>query len=125
MALFFSAMIFKNSTSLFLNTSRTLSISSVQKGRLPDSFWRKKRVLNNGYGIIADTPEWSFLDGHPAPPGNRATQRKAIQRQICKRIIQLLNEIDKAKKTAVNRKRLTIQRSAEKRAKRFKARHNS
>ena len=119
-------LILKHSAVLYINASRTLTLSAVRSGKLPESFWQKKRKLNNSYGVLADTPDWSFLDGRPAPPGALATQRKAIQRQICERIILLLGEIEKAKKTVVNRKRLTIQRTAERRAaKRFEAKHES
>ena len=105
-----------------VSVSRSLSTSTVHYGRLPESFWRKKRKLNNAYGALADTPDWSFLDGRPAPPGTLATQRKAIQRQVCERIITLLAEIERAKKAVVNKKRLTIQRTAERRSKRFESR---
>ena len=113
------------SANIHLNALKTISTSTVHHGKLPPSFWRRKRNLNNGYGPLADTPDWSFLDGRPAPPGTLATQRKAIQRQICERIILLLSEIAEAKTKVVNKKRLTIQRTAERRAKRFEARCNS
>ena len=105
--------------SIKLCSVRTLSTSMCFCGKFPAVFWVKKRMKNVAYGEMADTPDWSFLDGRPAPPGFRATQRKAIQRQICERIIQLNAEINSAKRQINNKKQLRIKYMTERQRNRF------
>lgn len=70
----------------------------------PEFVPKKKRRLNNTQGVFSDLPDWSFINGKPGPPTNKQTERKAIQRQICERIIMLSNEINKAEKLIDNNK---------------------
>ena len=115
-----SGLIVKNSKAFQIFFARTLSISSVYYGKHPKSFFIKKRQRNNNYGVIADTPDWSFLDGRPAPPGSRALERKNIQRQICEQIIRLNAEIENSKRLADKRRDSILKRVSARNASRFK-----
>ena len=102
----FSSFLIKSSVNLgFVRTNNKLAKDLMfHKHVAPEYVPKKERVLNYCYGIFADVPDWSYVDGSPAPPANRPTERKAIQRQICERIIFLMNEIENAEKYIDNNK---------------------
>lgn len=56
-------------------------------------------------GSFKDIPEWSYLDGKPAPPGMAKTRRRESQKQICLRIMELNNEIENIISKTTRKKR--------------------
>lgn len=59
--------------------------------------WRKEKGLPmnpNAYGVLTDTPDYTFLDGRPTPIGVNQKQRMIKQKEILDKIIQLNSEID-------------------------------
>lgn len=64
--------------------------------------WRKERGLPldpYSYGVLTDTPDYSYLDGRSTPYGVGQRRRQAEQKQLAQQIIELTKEID----FAVNR----------------------
>lgn len=59
--------------------------------------WRQARGLplnpNTG-GVLAESPDYSFLDGRPTPYGSRQKRRILQQRELAKQIISFTSEID-------------------------------
>ncbi|XP_075716809.1 large ribosomal subunit protein mL52 [Rhinoderma darwinii] len=50
------------------------------------------------YGPLTDLPDWSFVDGRPAPPWKGQTRRKEENKELASRIVMLSNEIDQGMK---------------------------
>jgi len=113
-----SASVLLKARSLLPRTTipaRCLQLSSCQNGKLTKEDHMKmldaRRIKpKNSHGPLINTPDWSYLDGRPAPPGARAVQRREIQKQICQRIIDLNRDIDKATKRVGRMK--TLKRNA-------------
>ncbi|XP_076811805.1 large ribosomal subunit protein mL52-like [Clavelina lepadiformis] len=101
---------------------RTISTTQLCFGRLKKGDLKKERGLNKGYGPMVDTPDWSYADGRPAPPGVRATARREIQKQICRRIIELNSDINRATNKVSSRKRLFVKHVGMYKENRFKER---
>eukprot|EP00053_Salpingoeca_punica_P012371 m.110894 g.110894 ORF g.110894 m.110894 type:complete len:101 (-) comp15932_c0_seq3:137-439(-) len=63
---------------------------------------QKYRVMNgkarsgNEYGTLTDTPDWSYLDGRPAPSSLRQLKRSEKQQFVQLRMAQLLQEVNNA-----------------------------
>ena len=105
-------------------SSQYFHLSCCQSGKLTRDDTQKmvdnKRMKpKNSYGPLIDAPDWSYLDGRPAPPGSRATRRKEIQKQICERIIDLNKDIDYATQRTQRMKSLRTIRMAQRRKQRF------
>ena len=73
---------------------------------------RKQYVNFQKRGDFKDIPEWSFLDGRPAPPGMAKTRRREAQKQICLRIIELNREIERVTTKTTRRQRKLNQYAA-------------
>ncbi|XP_078336771.1 large ribosomal subunit protein mL52-like [Crassostrea virginica] len=86
--------------------------SDVSKGF--GAKWRLengKAIDNTAYGPLIDLPDFSYLDGRPAPLTKRQVERMEEKKQISKRVYKLLGEINYAKE---RHRRLTEEKQAEK-----------
>ncbi|KAM4049122.1 large ribosomal subunit protein mL52 [Anomaloglossus baeobatrachus] len=59
--------------------------------------WRIKHGFarsGSEYGPLTDLPDWSFVDGRPAPLWKGQNRRKEENKELASHIIMLSNEID-------------------------------
>ncbi|XP_018336536.1 39S ribosomal protein L52, mitochondrial [Agrilus planipennis] len=69
----------------------------ISRTTLLDQKWRQAKGLPlnpNAYGVLTDSPDYSFLDGRPTPYGVRQTKRLIKQKEIAESIIMLSSEVD-------------------------------
>ena len=62
-----------------------------------DQRWRRKKGLPmnpNAYGVLTDTPDYTFMDGRPTPLGVKQGIRLKERQEQAKKIIALSGEID-------------------------------
>ncbi|XP_067389202.1 large ribosomal subunit protein mL52 [Emydura macquarii macquarii] len=60
--------------------------------------WREQQGLapsSGGYGPLRDLPDWSFVDGRPAPPWKGQTRRRQEDEAFARRVAQLAGEMER------------------------------
>ncbi|XP_025049325.1 39S ribosomal protein L52, mitochondrial [Alligator sinensis] len=62
--------------------------------------WRKRQGFapsSAGYGPLRDLPDWSFVDGRPAPPWKGQLRRQQENEDFARRVVRLSTELSQAK----------------------------
>ncbi|XP_042638295.1 39S ribosomal protein L52, mitochondrial [Orycteropus afer afer] len=61
------------------------------------SRWRLQQGMAaspSGYGPLTELPDWSYADGHPAPPMKGQLRRKAQREDFARRVVLLSQEME-------------------------------
>lgn len=73
------------------------AVAAGQKWRLRQG----KARSGNEYGPLTDLPDWSYVDGRPAPATKGQQRRAQRQRVLNERILRLMREMDDAKDASI------------------------
>lgn len=74
-----------------------LRFISTTSTKCLDQRWREQRGLPvnpNKYGVLTDSPDFSYLDGRATPYGVRQRKRMLKQKEVAEQIMQLTKEVD-------------------------------
>nr|XP_012804972.2 39S ribosomal protein L52, mitochondrial isoform X2 [Jaculus jaculus] len=105
----------------WLSCVRRLHVSVAARA---GSQWRLQQGLAanpSGYGPLTELPDWSFADGHPAPPMKGQLRRKTQREKFARRVVLLSQEMDAGLQVWHLRQQEKLQEKQQKNA--FKAKH--
>ncbi|XP_069489960.1 large ribosomal subunit protein mL52 [Ambystoma mexicanum] len=100
---------------------RTICCSVVSRA---GQEWRIKHGLpaaGTEYGPLTDLPDWSFVDGRPAPLWKGQVRRKAEREEFARRIVMLSKEVDRGMLTWEQKQQQLVETQEEKQRNLLKA----
>lgn len=71
---------------ILLSTTRSIHPRWKDENRRPKN--------PNAYGVLTDSPDYTFLDGRPTPYGPGQKRRIEAQKELAEEIIKLTGEVD-------------------------------
>ena len=109
---------FLNSFQSITTPSSTADFHSASKSQAGQKFRLQNGISrsNTEYGPLVDSPDWSFIDGTPAPETPGMMKRRALHKAIGTRIrefeedVELIQSIDRDEVEALDRERHAVDR---------------
>lgn len=99
-----TAVVANRCSGRFVQPAARISASATLSGKWKAGEFRKLRnTKGDRTSELVKLPDWSFTDGRYAEPGLHMNMHKELQRQICRRILLLLDEMDEAQKDELDK----------------------